>query len=102
MKVSPIYWTSTVPFTGRAPVLDWSRPTRLQFGEGSIDGRTFPSYTTNREADPMKQREYIEGPEALANFKQLASAILQAQSQNKKKQTKKSASLKKPKKSDKD
>jgi hypothetical protein len=46
--------------------------------------------------------EYIEGPEAITNFKQLASAILQAQAQNKKKQTKKSASLKKPKKSDKD
>lgn len=49
----------------------------------------------------MKQREYIEGPEALNNFKQLATAILQAPGK-KKKQTKKSASQRKPKKSDKD
>jgi len=48
-----------------------------------------------------KQREYIEGPEALENFKQFASAILQAPAQ-KKKQPKGSASLKKPKKSDRD
>jgi hypothetical protein len=46
--------------------------------------------------------EYIEGPEAITNFKRLATAILQAPDQKKKKQTKKSASLKKPKKSDKD
>jgi hypothetical protein len=50
----------------------------------------------------MKQREYTEGPEALENFKQFASAILQAPDHKKKKQTKKSASLKKPKKSDRD
>jgi hypothetical protein len=43
---------------------------------------------------------YIEGPEALTNFKQLATAILQAPAQKQKKQTKKSASQKKPKKSD--
>jgi hypothetical protein len=49
----------------------------------------------------MKTPEYIEGPEALANFKQLATAILQAPA-NKKKQTKKSASVRKPKKSDRD
>ena len=49
----------------------------------------------------MKQPEYIEGPEALESFKQLATAILQAPT-NKKKQTKKSASVRKPKKSDKD
>jgi hypothetical protein len=46
--------------------------------------------------------EYHEGPEALKNFERLATAILQAPAQKKKKQTKKSASLKKPKKSDKD
>jgi hypothetical protein len=44
----------------------------------------------------------IEGPEALANFKQLAMAILQAPAEKKKRQTKKAASGKKPKKSDKD
>jgi len=50
----------------------------------------------------MKQPEYTEGPEALESFKQLATAILQAPAQKKKKQTKKSASLRKPKKSDRD
>ena len=50
----------------------------------------------------MKQPEYAEGPEALENFKSLATAILQAPPKKKKKQTKKSASLRKPKKSDKD
>ncbi len=50
----------------------------------------------------MKQPEYIEGPEALGNFKRMATAILQAPHTKQKKQTKKSASLKKPKKSDKD
>jgi hypothetical protein len=49
----------------------------------------------------MKQPEYTEGPEALKNFKGLATAILQAPAK-KKKQTKKSASERKPKKSDKD
>jgi hypothetical protein len=49
----------------------------------------------------MKQREYIEGPKALQNFKGLATAILQAPSR-KKKQPKKAASRRKPKKSDKD
>jgi hypothetical protein len=49
----------------------------------------------------MKEREYIEGPEALANFERFATAILQA-SPKKKKQTKKPASERKPKKSDKD
>jgi hypothetical protein len=48
-----------------------------------------------------KVHEYREGPEALDNFKRLATAILQAP-HKKKKQTKKSASLVKPKKSDKD
>lgn len=50
----------------------------------------------------MKQPEYREGPEALGSFKRLATAILQAPAQKQKRQTKKSASLKKPKKSDKD
>jgi hypothetical protein len=49
----------------------------------------------------MKQPEYIEGPEALGNFKKFAGAILQAPAK-KKKQTKKSASERKPKKSDRD
>jgi hypothetical protein len=49
----------------------------------------------------MKQRECIEGPEALANFERFASAILQA-SPKKKKQAKKPASGRKPRKSDKD
>jgi hypothetical protein len=50
----------------------------------------------------MKTPEYREGPEALESFKQLASAILQAPAKKKKRQTKKSASVRKPKKSDKD
>jgi len=50
----------------------------------------------------MKQPEYREGPEALENFKRLATAILQAPMKKRKRQTKKSASPKKPKKSDKD
>jgi len=50
----------------------------------------------------MKQREYTEGPEALENFKRLATAILQAPAKKKKRQTKKSASVRKPKKSDRD
>jgi len=49
----------------------------------------------------MKEREYIEGPEALANFERFATAILQA-SPKKKKQAKKPASERKRKKSDKD
>ncbi|MFZ0279286.1 MAG: hypothetical protein WA254_08725 [Candidatus Sulfotelmatobacter sp.] len=50
----------------------------------------------------MKQPEYTEGTQALANFKQLATAILQAPAKKKKRQTKKSTSRKKPPKSDKD
>jgi hypothetical protein len=46
--------------------------------------------------------DYIEGPEALKNFKSLATAILQAPNKKQKRQTRKSASLKKPKKSDRD
>jgi len=50
----------------------------------------------------MKQQEYIEGPEALENFKQFGRMILQSPAQKKKKQTKKSASVRKPQKSDRD
>ena len=42
----------------------------------------------------MKQPEYTEGPQALENFKSLATVILQAPDRKKKKQTKKSASQK--------
>jgi len=49
----------------------------------------------------MRQQEYTEGPEALDNFKRLATAILQAPA-TKKKQAKKPASRRKPKKSDRD
>jgi hypothetical protein len=49
----------------------------------------------------MKQPEYIEGPEALGNFK-LATAILQASAKKKKKHVNKPASSRKPKKSDRD
>jgi hypothetical protein len=49
----------------------------------------------------MKQPEYTEGPKALDNFKGLATAILQASTEKKKKQTRKSASRKKSKKPDK-
>jgi hypothetical protein len=50
----------------------------------------------------MKTPEYREGPEALESFKTLATAILQAPPKKKKRQTKKSASVRKPQKSDKD
>jgi hypothetical protein len=46
--------------------------------------------------------EYIEGPQALANFKRLATTILQAIPKKKKKQVTKSPSLRKSKKSDRD
>jgi hypothetical protein len=46
--------------------------------------------------------EYAEGPQALTNFKRLATAVLQANPQKKKRQTKKSPSLRKLKKSDRD
>ena len=49
----------------------------------------------------MKEPEYVEGPEALENFKRFAGAILQA-NPKKKKQAKRSASSKKAPKSDKD
>ena len=50
----------------------------------------------------MKQSEYTEGPKALENFERLATAILQAPYEKKKKQAKKPASFRKPKKADKD
>jgi hypothetical protein len=50
----------------------------------------------------MRKMEYLEGPEALENFKRLASAILQAPTKKQKRQTKKPASVRKPKKSDRD
>jgi hypothetical protein len=50
----------------------------------------------------MKQPEYTEGPEALENFKKMATVILQAPVEKQKKQPKKAASLVKPKKSDRD
>ena len=50
----------------------------------------------------MKTQEYTEGPVALENFKRLATAILQAPAKKKQRQTKKSASVRKPKKSDRD
>jgi hypothetical protein len=50
----------------------------------------------------MKHPEYTEGLTALENFKRLAATILQAPAKKQKRQAKKSASLKKPKKSDKD
>jgi hypothetical protein len=48
----------------------------------------------------MKAPEYREGPQALANFKELATAVLRAPEQKQKRQPKKAASQKKPKKSD--
>jgi hypothetical protein len=50
----------------------------------------------------MKQPEYIEGGRALENVKQLATAILQAPTEKREKQTKKSASERKQNESDKD
>jgi hypothetical protein len=50
----------------------------------------------------MKHYEYHEGPQALENFKGLASEIFQAIPKKKKKQPKKTASQRKPPKSDKD
>jgi len=50
----------------------------------------------------MRKAEYIEGPEALENFRQLGRMILQTPVEKKKKQAKKPASGRKPKKSDRD
>ncbi|MFY9740358.1 MAG: hypothetical protein WA252_17700 [Candidatus Sulfotelmatobacter sp.] len=50
----------------------------------------------------MKQPEYMEGPEATSNFERFATAILQAIPKKKKKQPKKTASQRKPKKPDTD
>jgi hypothetical protein len=51
---------------------------------------------------PKMKTSYAEGPEALANFKHFATAILQATPNPKKKQVRKPASQRKPKKSDRD
>jgi hypothetical protein len=48
----------------------------------------------------MKQPEYIEGPEALENFEQLARPILQAKKPKKKQP--KGATSRRPKKADED
>jgi hypothetical protein len=50
---------------------------------------------------PQAKPEYIEGPEALTNFKRLATAILQANPKKKKKQVRKPASVRKSKNHDK-
>ncbi len=51
----------------------------------------------------MKQREYIEGPEALENFERFTTAILQAPvSKKKAKEQAKPATSRKSKRSDKD
>lgn len=51
----------------------------------------------------MKQVEYIEGPEALENFKQFGRAILQASKpKGKAKKQAKADALRKPEKPDKD
>jgi hypothetical protein len=50
----------------------------------------------------MARPKYTEGTQAPENFKQLATAILQASAKKKKRQTRKSASAAKPKKSDRD
>jgi hypothetical protein len=53
----------------------------------------------------MKEREYTEGPEALENFKRLATAVLQTPKtpiKKGKQKDKPNASQRKPKSSDKD
>ena len=51
----------------------------------------------------MKQAEYIEGPEAFANFERFACAVLQApKPKGKAKKRPKAATSRKPKKSDTD
>jgi hypothetical protein len=52
--------------------------------------------------NPMKTREYVEGPEAFANFEQFATAILQAPKQKGKAKKPKAATSRKPKKADND
>jgi len=49
----------------------------------------------------MKQREYVEGPEAFANFERFAKTVLQAKPTAKTKQRPKDAPLRKSEKSDK-
>jgi hypothetical protein len=51
----------------------------------------------------MKQTEYIEGPEAFANFEQFARTVLQAAKPKiKAKKRPKTATSRKPKRSDRD
>jgi hypothetical protein len=50
----------------------------------------------------MRKAEYIEGPEALENFRQLGRMILQTPVEKKKKQAKKPASRNNEPKSDQD
>jgi hypothetical protein len=51
----------------------------------------------------MKEREYIEGPEAFANFERFASAVLQApRPKIKAKKRAKTATSRKSKKADRD
>jgi hypothetical protein len=51
----------------------------------------------------MKEREYIEGPEAFANFERFAKMVLQApRPKIKAKQRPKAATSRKPKRSDRD
>ena len=50
----------------------------------------------------MKEVKYLEGQQALDNFKTMASAVLQTPPKKKKKQTAKAASKKTAKKSDSD
>jgi hypothetical protein len=86
--------TRCAPFTGRTPVLDWSRPHLLFSGK-----IRFAVESSHRV---QMKPEYIEGPQATANFERFASAILQANPKKKKKQVRNPASKRKPKKSDKD
>jgi hypothetical protein len=51
----------------------------------------------------MKEQQYIEGPEAFANFERFATAILQAPKPKiKAKKRSKAATSRKPKRSDRD
>jgi hypothetical protein len=70
----------------------------------SLRGRGLPSGPYNGVIKMAnKNIEYVEGPEAIDNFKRLASEILQANPKKKKKQqTKVPASSRKLPKSDKD
>ena len=81
-------------------MLDWSRPCFCNPG-GSIRGRT--SHLRLHEADPMKRREYTEGPEAFENFERFATAVLQAPKPTPKAKTRfKTTTSRKSKNADKD